>query len=556
MSAAPRDPSFRAVVRAEAVFNARRVLPYALIALFAGNAVLWWGRGPATHHGWATNSEFYIARLFVMFGFMTLPLFTALMMADPVNRDFDLGIDPLIFSKPIRRLQYLAGKFLGNFLVLSCCQAAFAITLIALQAIQLSDMVVLPPRVLPYLQHFIVVTMVSQLTLAALFFAIGTIARSTSMVYICAISGYFLYVAWQILVLRGLSPHLRTLLDPLLMNWLSAAERTQTPAALDQFVPAYDADLLLNRAGMLAIAIAALAVLQRVFARRELVSVSSSPRAGTGIDLAAPVHAEHRPSLGVAIPTVPVALAGAQAKLRQFAAVLWTELRLLRAERGILVLLPLSVLLMALNLAIFDVAPDVTYSGGFARRVAESSWIVLVGAIVFYSGTLSQRERELGIHTMVWSAPVPGRTLLLAKYVAVLALVHAILLPAVVTALVVQVASGLAIEVAPYLMVYGWVQLPALVCIAALSIALASAVREKLLAHAIAIGLGSALFYLYSQGFNHWLYNPTLHESWTYGGLAGQASRVPFGLRAIYLFAVTIAALILSIRSQNVNRRA
>ena len=55
----------------------------------------------------ATNSEFYIGRNFDGFTFITgLPLFIAMMMCDPVVRDFRIGVDPLIFSKPVLRLGY------------------------------------------------------------------------------------------------------------------------------------------------------------------------------------------------------------------------------------------------------------------------------------------------------------------------------------------------------------------------------------------------------------------------------------------------------------------
>lgn len=120
---------FVAVLQTEMRFNLKRVAPYALMIIFSANAVLWWGGGPAVASGWATNSEYYIVRNFQGFCFMTgLPLFIALMMGDPVIRDFRIGVDPLIFSKPVSRAGYLLGKFFGNFFVLVCCQACFALT--------------------------------------------------------------------------------------------------------------------------------------------------------------------------------------------------------------------------------------------------------------------------------------------------------------------------------------------------------------------------------------------------------------------------------------------
>lgn len=96
----PAQTSFAAVFQNEVLLNCKRVAPYALIIFFSSNAVLWSVAGAAVHQGWATNSDFYIRRNFggFAFGILGLPLFAALIMAEPVIRDFRLGIDPLIFS--------------------------------------------------------------------------------------------------------------------------------------------------------------------------------------------------------------------------------------------------------------------------------------------------------------------------------------------------------------------------------------------------------------------------------------------------------------------------
>src|SRR5262245_25521324 len=97
----PFQTPFAAVFSNEVLLNIKRVTPYALMLLFSANAVLWWGWGPAVTSGWATNSDFYIRRNLGGFSvILGLPIFTAILMGDPVIRDFRLGVAPLIFSKP------------------------------------------------------------------------------------------------------------------------------------------------------------------------------------------------------------------------------------------------------------------------------------------------------------------------------------------------------------------------------------------------------------------------------------------------------------------------
>ena len=148
--------TFAAIVYNEALLNTKRVAPYVMAMLCGGNALLWWGWGPATGRGVATNSDFFIAGVLPFYSFMTLPLFTAVLMADPVIRDFRAGIDPLIFSKPVSRAQYLLGKFFGSFLTLACGQSAFVLTLFVLQAIPKQGMVVQEAKFFLYPKHLFV----------------------------------------------------------------------------------------------------------------------------------------------------------------------------------------------------------------------------------------------------------------------------------------------------------------------------------------------------------------------------------------------------------------
>lgn len=39
--------------------------------------------------------------------------------------------------------------------------------------------------------------------------------------------------------------------------------------------------------------------------------------------------------------------------------------------------------------------------------------------------------------------------------------------------------------------------------------------RDKYITYAIAFAIGSALFYLYGHGLNHWTFNPVLYGLWT-----------------------------------------
>ena len=200
----PLRTPFVAVFQNEVLLNSKRVAPYALMILFTANAVLWWIR-PAVEFGWATNSDWYIVRNLLGFSFLLgLPILNAVIMGDPVIRDFRTGIDPLIFSRPVTRAQYLFGKFLGNFFVLVCCQAVFPLTQLVLQAFPTSRMIVLPIRVFPYFKHFFFFLVITHLLLATFYFTVGTLTRNSKIVYVLAAGFYPLYIAYGLFLLSPL----------------------------------------------------------------------------------------------------------------------------------------------------------------------------------------------------------------------------------------------------------------------------------------------------------------------------------------------------------------
>ena len=73
--------TFATIAYNEVLLNSKRVATYVIALLCAGNAWLWWAKGPAAGQGWATNADFFIAGVLPPYSFLFLPLYTAVMMA-------------------------------------------------------------------------------------------------------------------------------------------------------------------------------------------------------------------------------------------------------------------------------------------------------------------------------------------------------------------------------------------------------------------------------------------------------------------------------------------
>lgn len=559
------SPRFAAVFQAEVLFNLKRVAPYALMILFSANAVLWWGWGPAAARGWAVNSDFYIMRLFLGFSFITgLPLFIAVMMGDPVIRDFRVGIDPLVFSKPVSRAEYLLGKFFGNFFVLVCCQACFALTALLLQAFSREGMIVLTPRVLPYVQHFFFFVVVTSLALGAVCFTVGTLTRNVKVVYGLGISFFFLYIFWQ-LTIKPLPVQWRMFLDPLLFNVASEAQKGRSAEWLNQAVIGYDAYMIANRLVMLAVAFICLAVLRLRFSTAEpdrgagesqtsfLGLAPSVERLYSGPESLAdalPVRAfEAAAEKRGAPPHINAATQGWRANLRQFAAALGVEFRLLRAERSLVVVAPLVVLLCGLELALYEVARGVSYSATYAARTEGTLLLFLFAVAVFYTGETMHRDRDLRIESLLWSAPVPNAVLLFSKFTATLLLSLSVVVPVGLAAVGVQAYKGHApLELQKYLTTYALILVPSVIFMTAASVALNVTLRDKYLTYAVSLALAGVLYYMTGQGYTNPLYNPVLFQLWTPADLAYGGGRLARILtHRVYCLALSSTLLALAL---------
>jgi ABC-2 type transport system permease protein len=546
--------TFAAIAYNEALLNSKRVAPYVLMVLFAGNALLWWAKGPAGALGWATNSDFYISRSLKAFSFLLgLPLFNAVIMGDPVIRDFRLGVDPLIFSKPISRAQYLFGKFFGNFFVLLCCMAAFPLTQFVLQAFRPSRMVVQAVQVLPYFKHFFFFVVITHLTLAAFYFAVGALTRNSKIVYGLAIGFYPIYISWMLFVVSPLSDRWKTFFDPFLLNSGPSKNGFGNSAEfLNSYVMSYTPDMIANRALVISVAAICLTVLYLRFTITErtgnqasvLGLATASDRVFFDASMFDEPHAQfEKPALKekASLPSVTRATNGFRSSLEQLIAATGVEFRLLLAERSLLVMVPLVVVLSLLEVAFYNLPPDVSHSAAYATNTAKLLLLFLVGIAVFYTGEAVHRDREVQIEPVIWSTPVTNSVLLLSKFLATVVLTFSLLAAVGLLAIMIQLLRGhTPVDVSAYLMVYGVVVVPGVIFVTALVVALNALLRNKYLAYVMAVGTGAGLFYLYSVGYNHWLYNPLLYQLWQYPDLA-TARILSYRLYYLLLAAVCLA---------------
>ena len=555
----PLHTPFAAVFCNEVLLNAKRVAPYVMMVLFASNAVLWWGWGPAVARGWATNSEFYIQRNIGGFSLVLgLPIFTGIIMGDPVIRDFRFDVAPLIFSKPVGRGSYLLGKFFGNFFVLVCCQSAFVITLFVLQWVPFSGMVTLPVRIVPYFKHFFFALVISHMALAAIYFLAGTLTRSAKVVFGLIACFYPVFMALSFAV-HNLPDAIGVLFAPFGFH-LSQLDGNywDLPAEfLNNLVINYSATAYANRASTLVITAVLLLIAYWRFSIEERKAATEDFTKLTLLDAPErvayvapsdglydlPVEAlPKHDRIALPLPKVTSTRGAAATRFKIFAA-LDVELRLLRAERGLLVLFPLAIILSFLSVPFSRIPVEISYSVTSATNTANMMLLFLVCVIVFYTGETMHRDREVKIEPVVWSTPAPNSVLLLSKWLAMTLVALALVAVGSLTTIVTQLLRGhTPVDMSAYLIIDAVVVVPGIIFLTAFVVALNVLLRNKYLTYVVAVGAAAGLFYLYNLGYNHWLYNPLLYRLWTYPNLTSGTTLV----QRLYCLALAAAFLALA----------
>jgi len=319
----------------------------------------------------------------------------------------------------------------------------------------------------------------------------------------------------------------------------------------------YDADLLVNRVVMILLTAICLTILYRLFTTTErsgnletLTALNLSTAAeGVYYQESSPatlIAELERPDYCTYVPGPEVLSVndGMRANLNKLIAALGVEFHLLRVERSLVVILPLAVGLSILEVAFYNIPPDVSYSAAYATNTAKLMLLFLLGIAVFYTGEAMHRDREVRIEPVLWGTPTPNIVLLLSKFLATLVLLVGLILLVGFAAVVIQILRGhTPIDLLAYLQVYGIILLPGALFVTSISLALNVVLRNKHVTYVVSIGTGVGLFYLYSIGYNHWLYNPMMFGLWSYSDLTQGTTLLAIVWRRVFWLAAALVSL-------------
>lgn len=359
------------------------------------------------------NGTRTIAMLSLFMYLMIGVLMTSAIMGVAVVRDFEHRTDSLFFTKPIRRWEYLTGRYLG----------AMTILLLTLTAIPLGLMIgewmpwrdadrLLPFRAATYWQPYLVQIVPNALIVGSIFFAVGALSRKMLVVFTQGMVFLMLYLLSGTLMSRIDRRETAALFDIFGMRAMAYTTQYWSIAQQNNQLVSLTDTLLYNRLIWLGVALLVMAATYYFFSYEHSAGPSGKRRTDKIPVLSA--AALRRP-----LPRVS----------RQFGTLAWlASLRSQTVFYAKVVLRDLPFLALSIGglcMFLFQAFDDA--GAWYGSRTLPTTYVMLGKMSIFtglflmilmvlYVGDLVWKERDVRISQISDALPVPNWVSLLSKY--------------------------------------------------------------------------------------------------------------------------------------------
>ncbi|HEY8618401.1 ABC transporter permease/M1 family aminopeptidase [Phenylobacterium sp.] len=424
-------------------------------------------------------------------------------VANVIVRDDETGYGPIIRSTPIRKFDYLFGRFAGAYAAVALAFLFVPAGIFVGSLMPWVDPETLGPNNPAYYAFaYLLIALPSLLLVSAIFFALATATRSMMGTYLGVAGFLVLYLIMNAALRDPDKLSIAALVEPFGFAAYELATRYFTAAEANTRMPAFEGPLLFNRLIWSGVAAAFLALAYGLF-RFEVKGKKAR-------------RLEKLRAAADAAPPPPV---GPLPAPRYGAASAWATLsKRTRFEMGqvfkspayvVLVLLGLFNAMGALVLGAEQGGTDIypvtrwvisTLNGAFS--------LVVIVIAIYYAGELVWRERDRKTHEIVDATAVPDWAFLVPKTLAIALVLISTLLISAVGGVLVQLGKGYTdVDLGKYL---AWYILPYAVdwtLLAVLAIFLQAISPHKFVGWGLMVIYLIATITLGNLGFEHNLYN-------------------------------------------------
>jgi ABC-2 type transport system permease protein len=381
------------------------------------------------------NSPFVIEQYYSIFWFITL-LMTTAFANSAAAREFAYNMNQIVFTKPIRKSDFLLGRFFGSVVVSTIPMLGISLGALLAKIAPWADADRFGPVVwMAHLQGILVFALPNTLFVAAILFTIAALSRSTIVSFLGALLLLVADVVASVLTGKLENEQLAAMVDPFGSSAFTLMTKYWTVDDKNTHVLGFAGILLWNRLLWLAVGLLILAFVYWRFSFTERAGRAAKPS---------------QPEPAAAERPIPALLAkatlsfNAAARLRQFLGIVRIEYRRLFKSVVFIVVTCFAVLNCVLSL-IFTATQGfglttrpVTYM--MNQLIAGSFYLFVIALITFFAGLLVWEERDARTDEVNDALPVPEWPSYLAKFVALMTAMASLQLLVMLIAICVQAA--------------------------------------------------------------------------------------------------------------------
>ncbi len=484
------------------------------------------------------NSPFIIAKTMgAITGFFII--LASMIMGVSVLRDFEYNIESLMFSTPIRKKDYLLGRFLGSFTVI-----LFAFTGI-LFGMMLGELMpwhnpddLLAFNALVYVKTFFMITLPTLFFGAALFFVTGALTRNLVVVYT---QGIFMFVVFM-LTKAITNDFWQAILDPFSLTTTSLATSTWSIAEKStQGIPFFGI-VMYNKLFWISLGILALIYGYKKFSFNIVKEKKAkknqklvAKRTNKVIDVIIP---EAKKSYG---------LLSKWNQLKQFTWFYFISICKQSSFWGIVICGMIIILINSVNLGTVYGVDSFPATYFMVEELKETSMFFFIALLIFYSGELVWKERGAKLDLIYDATPMSSFIKLLGKYIGLNLIYTVLMLALILSGIIFQTLSGYyKYELSVYFTGFFVDILPFLALYTCIAFFIQSVVNNKFLGFMLVIVYFIANVALGLFGFNHDLYLFGGSTLGTYSDMNGYGHFLtPYLIIKSYWFLFAILLLII-----------
>ena len=454
------------------------------------------------------NAPYIIANMTLIMSF-AMVMITSAIMGVAVVRDFEHNTEALMFSTPMKKWQYLMGRFGGSFLVLLLIfsgiwigfMLGFGIGKFVPWEVSWKDKEILPYNAWHYFQPFLLFTVTNLFITGSLFFMSGALSRKTIVIYTQGIILLVLYEITENFIGEMEYEYLAALLDPFGFNTFEYVTRYWTPAERNSMMVPLSGVLLYNRLIWMGVGAASLLITYYGFSFNVVRSSWFKKKADTAKKEIAQTM--------IAIPAAHQVI-NLKTNIKQLIQSSVFYFKLVFREIPFLAIVGCGIILTmtsAVNMNQMYGTSSYPTTFSVLELLNEFDLFFLI-ITVFYTGELVWKERNVNMNLIVDSLPMPSLISLLAKFIGLILVYIVLMLVLIFCGVLIQTAYGYyKYELGVYFETMFSTQLAFLVLYTLLALFIQVMTNNKFLGFALVIVFFIAQAVLNEMGFEHGLWN-------------------------------------------------